>query len=30
MNISAECAAGKKHNLLTKQEPGGAYNIDLH
>ena len=29
-NIPAESIAGKKHNLLTKQEPEGTYNIDLH
>ena len=28
-NFSAESIAGKKHNLLTKQEPEGIYNIDL-
>ena len=28
-NIPAEGIAGKKQNLLAKQEPEGTYNIDL-
>ena len=27
---SVELTANKMQNLLTKQEPKGAYNIDLH
>ena len=27
---SVELTANKMENLLTKQEPKGAYNIDLH
>ena len=30
MKISPESIAGKKQNLLTKQEPEGNNNIDLH
>ena len=30
LQTSVELTANKMENLLTKQEPKGAYNIDLH